>query len=341
MKIILFSITVSLFTNCLYASPSSDCSNGTNKVESFICSNLFVADLDKRLSSTYKQLIKYDQTKIEYIRKDQADWLKNRNNCENDFQGKTSFSSCVKYLYNTQIEKLEKQLPGKQNETKSREDYRLGNKAYEHGDYYISIKYFNDAYNDSDNYVDRLRALGAAATHSLSQDNLLLAAKYSEKIIEIDPTSEFAINIIADNKKKQAERENENIQYMKSSSTNGYIHNKSTVDEQACIGKCLLKSFGTEICGATMEKFSKEELDSKSYNFVTSPSCEVMVSELLGQHASQNDINTAIVTGVLDDAGKAGLDSDDSFKNVLGFFAKGASLAIKVGEFNKCRNTCH
>lgn len=323
----LLFIIVPSFTS---ASPSFYCDDPDNTVETFICSNLFISDLDNRLTKTYRFVLKEKPKIASKVKKQQRKWIKKRNNCVNDYQGKDSFSSCVKYLYNTRIEALEKILPGKQNETISRNYYRRGNKTYKSGDYYKSIYFFTRAYEVSDNYIDKLRALGAMAYHSKRQGNYALAARYAQKILEIDSTSEFASNIIEESETDKNDHEYSNNQYSLKSNAN--------VGNNDCIGTCFIKALGTEACDYKAKELAKSSFNTEAYGFITGPSCEIVVSNLLGTKATDRDIALAAITGALFDAN---IDSDDDFENVLGYLAKGTAVLIKVAQINECTEQCN
>lgn len=340
MKRILLFIFLLLSTYDLYASPSFDCDRASNKVEKFICGNLFVSDLDNRMVSTYREIINEYPSKADILKDSQLEWLKNRNKCDDDYQGKDSFSSCVKYLYNKRIEQLEGYLPGKQNETTSRGYYRQGNKEYQDGNYFSSVKYYNEAYESSDNYVDKVRALGAIAINSKEQGNFLLASKYAERILEIDPTSEKASEIIKAYETSKNEHERESARYVQSSSSSS-TSSSSSSSEQECMGVCLIKALGTEACGAGIREVAKESFDADAYGFITSPACEATVAKIMGEEASDEDIAVAAVTGLFDSIGKSGLDSDNAFYNILGGLAKGSSIALKISSLAACMDRCN
>jgi uncharacterized protein len=158
------TITICLLlsvANLAYAAPSFNCSKAHKTVEKFICDNEFVSDLDNKLMANYENL-KSEQTsdsRLSSLRKSQIDWIRERNSCEDDYQGKSSLSECVKHSYNKRIKELREFSETKLEETESHRLYRLGNKAYRNGDYYTSVKYFNDAYLASGDRVDEVTAL--------------------------------------------------------------------------------------------------------------------------------------------------------------------------------------
>jgi tetratricopeptide (TPR) repeat protein len=286
--------------------------------------------------STYKEIINEYPSKSDILKDSQLEWLKNRNKCNSDYQEKDSFSSCVKYLYNKRIEQLEGYLPGKQNETESRGSYRQGNKEYQAGNYFLSVKYYNEAYENSDNYVDKVRALGAIAINSKEQGNLLLASKYAKRILEIDSTSEKASEIVKIYEESRNEHERESASYVQSSNSSS-----SSSSNQKCMGVCLIKALGTEACGAGIKEVAKESLDASAYDFITSPACEMTVAKIMGEEATDEDIAVAAVAGLFNSIGKSGLDSDNAFYKILGGLAKGSAIALKISSIGACMDRCN
>ena len=117
---------------------------------------------------------------------------------------------------------------------------------------------------------------------------------------------------------------------------------KTDIDntDKQCIAKCLLINFGSEVCSSAFQKFSEEALDKNAYNVVTSPDCNILISEILKKNQSDSDIAKPVLTKTLDDAGSVGLESEDDFKKVLGELAKFSAFAMKVNYFNQCINRC-
>lgn len=325
----------------LVASPSFNCKYASNRAENFICSNLFVADLDVRMALTYRKIVKVYPSKAKGMRKKQKIWMKERNNCTNNFQGKDNFYSCIKYVYNKRIRELETSVPDKLNQTDSRIFYKSGNRKYRRGLYYSSMNYFIKAYNISDNYIDKIRALGAMAVNSKKQGNYVLALKYAELIFKIDSTNTFASDIKGECKKYIARYERSNKSYASSnknysSSSSSANYSNSSSDE--CVGKCFIKALGTEACSAGVEKIAKSSLNTNAYGFLTGPSCELTVSKLLGSKTTGEDLALAAFTGILSDAN---IDSDSGMENFFGYLARGASILIRVGQLNECTEKCN
>jgi hypothetical protein len=102
--------------------------------------------------------------------------------------------------------------------------------------------------------------------------------------------------------------------------------------------KCLIKTWGPDVCSHQFNIFAKKELGGEVTDIINSPACTAMISKAMNEPATDNDIAVATVTGVLDDAGHAGLNSDIGILNVLGAFSYLYSFSIKLDLYNDCIN---
>jgi uncharacterized protein YgiM (DUF1202 family) len=211
--------------------------------------------------------------------------------------------------------------------TKSFKMYSKGNTQYRKGNYYHAVKYYHSALEHTTNEVEIIKVLGALSQVSKKEGNLELAKEYARKIMELDPTNEFANNIVSYSRPKR------------SASTISYIrNNKSKCERRTEI--CLALTWGPDACSTGFNKYAEKELDTNVHDIIASPACLATISEALGQDYSGEDLGVAMITGALDEAGKAGVNSEDFFSKVLGVMAYIGSHGIKYNLYKKCMNQC-
>src|SRR5439155_12190101 len=79
---------------------SFECAKAVNRVEKTICGDAILANLDRRLSTLYKQVLE-GSSEAEQIKTSQRSWLRNiRNGCET--------APCLKTAYERRIQVLER-----------------------------------------------------------------------------------------------------------------------------------------------------------------------------------------------------------------------------------------
>lgn len=93
IKFICFFITALAATNLSFAA-SFDCGMASTKVETMICANIEISNLDSDLSESYKKAIELDGN----IKGSQRAWIKERNQCSDE--------SCVIASYRERINEL-------------------------------------------------------------------------------------------------------------------------------------------------------------------------------------------------------------------------------------------
>lgn len=98
------------------------------------------------------------------------------------------------------------------------------------------------------------------------------------------------------------------------SDRNNYFSNKSK-----CVLKCFFKTFGSEACGAGAKKIAKK-LDINAYSVITSPSCELALTKLMGEEQSGLDAGLSVVSGLAEDLGM----------DTLSLWIKGGGLVYSV-----------
>ncbi len=326
--------------------PSFNCKYAKTRAEKFICSNLFVADLDVRMALTYRKIVKLYPSKASVMRKRQAIWMRNRDNCTNNFQGKDDFSSCIKYIYNKRIEELEHIIPQKLNQTDSRIYYKKGNKAYRAGNYYESMNYFTKAYNASDNYIDKIRALGAMSVNSMKQNNYLVARRYAKIILRIDSTNDFARDIINQCepyiKRYEKKKSSKSVTHLSSSSNSYKTINQDGCSQEKPILACSPserdnKAFS--MCAITMGgcEVAIKTLKNSTQRLASSQACSALSSKLIGQKYELDDVLGGLFVDGLNEIANSSFESDDKFINFMGVIFAGGALVGKAVQLDKCR----
>lgn len=214
--------------------------------------------------------------------------------------------------------------------------YKEGNTEYRLGNYYSAIKYYHLALDNAENEVERIKVLGALSQISKKQGNIELAKGYAGKILELDGKNEFATEILS--------TQQHDSQSVYNSSTGSYGQNSSvpnknhTCSERTTI--CLALTWGPDVCSASFNEYADRELDSKVNDIITSPVCLVAISGALDEDYSQTDIELAVLTGALDEIGKAGVDSDNFFGKLFGGLSYIYSHSIKYSLYKKCMKSC-
>jgi tetratricopeptide (TPR) repeat protein len=198
--------------------------------------------------------------------------------------------------------------------TRSFQHYYRGNKVYRAGNYYQAVAHFQRSVETADNEPERMKALGALAQNSKQQGNMPIARMYAEQILDMDSNNEFALGFVA------------------RSSYNAY----GCPDRTAV---CLAVTWGPDVCGWGFNGLA-QQIGGSVPNIASSPACLALISEGLDEAYSGDDLGVAIVTGMLDDLGSAGLNSQSSFENIFGGLAYAASLAIKFNMFSQCMAKC-
>lgn len=304
-------------------SPSFNCSKASKTVEDTICNNLFLSDLDNHVARLYKYVINNSSNDSKAaIKYEQIDWIKNRNRCSYDYQGNLNETDCIKAMYRKRINELKqiKSLP----ETYSHKLYREGNTYYRNGKYYNAIKNYHNAYDYANDYVEKIRIIGALAQISKEEGNISLSKKYARRILDIDPTSQFAKDIIS----------LPNAAYLNRNPKTSTDYSASPSSQREL--KCAVLVFGPDLCGSYFRKFAKENLNKEVNDLLLSPTCAASIATILDEGFSDSDMAIAVTTGALDSLGQAGFESDNAFKNILGILSYGASLSIKFSSYDQC-----
>lgn len=103
--------------------------------------------------------------------------------------------------------------------------------------------------------------------------------------------------------------------------------------------KCLALTWGPDVCSQAFTEYVKKTDNTEDISdIIKSPTCATMIATSLGEKVSQGDMEIAIITGALDEAGAAGIESDSLFYNVLGGFAHLYSFGIKASVYDSCMN---
>lgn len=99
---------------------------------------------------------------------------------------------------------------------------------------------------------------------------------------------------------------------------------------------CLAKTWGPDVCSYKFNQFAKQKMNTEVNDMINSPVCATMISEALNEPVSQSDIEVAVLTGFLDEAGSSGINSDNMLYNVLGGMAYMYSFGIKISLYDEC-----
>jgi uncharacterized protein len=333
--VFLSTMTIVLPEESIAITPSYDCSKARAGVETTICGNAFLADLDNQLSKAYLNVINnLEYNERDKIKRDEVSWVRSRNNCEQDYQGKESMTECIKYHYRRRFNELNdiNPLP----ETLSHRFYREGNDEYQTGNYYSALSKYHEAYNAAGDYVERIRALGALAQISKVQGNITLAKGYAQKILDIDSTSRFAQDILAiDDTTSASVGTSSTIQSGGVDQVNVYNYSSNTRRQDRVL-KCLALTWGPDVCGYAFNNYARENLNTEVNDIIASPACGATIASTLDEEFSQSDLQLAMLTGALDEAGKAGVESDNFFGKIFGGFAYIYSFAVKASIYDSC-----
>lgn len=99
---------------------------------------------------------------------------------------------------------------------------------------------------------------------------------------------------------------------------------------------CLAKTWGPDVCSYQFNKFAKEKMNSRVNDTINSPICTSLIAEIMNEPATKSDLKMAIITGMLDEIGSKGIDSESVFYNVIGGVAHVASFGTKITIYNEC-----
>lgn len=122
-------------------------------------------------------------------------------------------------------------------------------------------------------------------------------------------------------------------------SSNTYSKKQSSCSDRTAV--CLALTWGPDVCGTGFNKYAEENLNSNVHDIIASPSCLVAISEYLDEDYSDTDLGLAMLTGLLDEGGKAGIKSESLLNNVLGGLSYLASHSVKFSLYNSCMNKCN
>lgn len=105
LAVVAFSSVISISWYAAAASPSFDCAKASNPIERMICGDAELAGLDRDVDAAYRAArAAAPPSDLEAMRRQQLDWLKNRNGCKSspDMRG------CIAQSYRDRIGALEK-----------------------------------------------------------------------------------------------------------------------------------------------------------------------------------------------------------------------------------------
>lgn len=104
--------------------------------------------------------------------------------------------------------------------------------------------------------------------------------------------------------------------------------------------KCLALVWGPDVCSLAIEDFAENELDTKSYDTVTSPLCGKMIAETIDEGFTEDDLAFAAATGLLDDLGSKSWKAGGFWGALGAVITKGTSLTIKITLYDSCVKRC-
>lgn len=126
-----------------------------------------------------------------------------------------------------------------------------------------------------------------------------------------------------------------------------YNHSQSTGDNSGKSSqnhtikelKCMVLTWGPDVCSKKFSEYAEnnDNIDDVS-DIIKSPACTSIVSKMLGEEATADDIEVATVTGALDQASESSKSSDSDFVKFLGEVAYVYSFGIKLSLFINCMN---
>lgn len=103
--------------------------------------------------------------------------------------------------------------------------------------------------------------------------------------------------------------------------------------------KCLALTWGPDVCSQQFSEYAKKNDDMDDISdIIKSPACATMITKILGEQMTQNDVEISMITGALDDAGESGTNSDNGFYKFLGGVAYLYSFGIKASIYQSCMN---
>ena len=203
--------------------------------------------------------------------------------------------------------------------------------------YCVAVKYYHLALDNINNDIERIKTLGALSQVSKVEGNIELSKGYASKILAMDSKNAFANQILAYKKPQKTY----NVAKFSSLpiTTKTFSGNKSSCSLRGMA--CIALTWGPDACSTAFNKLSESSLSLMPWNDVLlSPTCAITISELINEDYSQSDIEVATLTGLLDEIGSAGVDSDNIFANVFGGLSYLYSQSIKVSIFDSCMNKC-
>lgn len=85
--------------------PSFDCSKATSAVEHAICKSARLSAADREMAEVYRELLgECDRETQEYIKKNQLDWLTERDQCTKELPSEKRFEKCIEEKYSVRQE---------------------------------------------------------------------------------------------------------------------------------------------------------------------------------------------------------------------------------------------
>lgn len=323
-KQVLFFCILLFGCSSLYAdSPSFSCRSVSTTVERAICNNRLLSALDNQMSKAYKNVkVNVSYSRMENVKNEQIQWIKERDSCSYDYHGADDMHECIKIMYRKKYNELKRISPLET--SYSRDWYVKGNTEYRAGYYYQSLKYYHKALDYSDNDVDKIRALGALAQVSKEKGDFTLSKAYADKILEIDNSSQFA---------KKISQYQKPVHTYASSSYSSSSSNSNAGDRSLL---CLALTWGPDVCSHQFNKFASKELGGEVTDIINSPVCAASIAKAMGETLTDGDIEVAMLTGMLDDIGKAGVDSENFFANIFGVVSYLYSFSVKTVVYDSC-----
>lgn len=100
-------------------------------------------------------------------------------------------------------------------------------------------------------------------------------------------------------------------------------------------GLCVMTWGGPELCDQIIDELGRK-LDTRTYNFLNGPACTIVVSKLIDQGITGDDLLLAFGLGISDDISESLMKEENVFSQLLGLFIKGATVTYKFQKFNEC-----
>lgn len=113
MKRIVWAVLAWLMLASSIQAASFDCSKASSKVEIFICENAEISRLDEDMDAAYRTALLRDPKRAGITKREQKEWMKERNRCSDDACLKDSYTARLGLLALSKASNIPVQLPSR------------------------------------------------------------------------------------------------------------------------------------------------------------------------------------------------------------------------------------